>query len=70
MVGKDLKPCPFCGAGAYITTLLSGPFVSCFSCGGETRCYPTEIEAVAAWNTRAGTKAEPENIGKNHAENG
>lgn len=47
-----LKPCPFCGAAARIESLLSGPYVTCIACGGETRCYSTQDQAIATWNRR------------------
>ncbi len=60
----ELLACPFCGGRPLAKCLLSGPYISCLQCGGETLCYPTEAQAVAAWNTRiASVPPHPEVAG-------
>lgn len=55
----ELKPCPFCGEKAIITSWIDGFKVGCmqtFTCRGGTsssRYYETEEEAVEEWNRRA-----------------
>lgn len=60
----DLKPCPFCGSGGAELMLFcdpeegrdnSGPSrrIQCAVCHIEAPFYPTEKEAITAWNTRA-----------------
>ena len=56
----ELKPCPFCGGKAEIVNVNMGKFfdVSCkhLWCRGyaESVMYNTEVEAIEAWNHRAG----------------
>ena len=50
----ELKPCPFCGSRALITSnLLEEYYIVCTAC---TCCGPgpgSEQEAIEAWNRRA-----------------
>lgn len=64
----DLKPCPFCGGKARLIkkswTEFGGPYdftVHCDDCSAGIRCYfPTENEAIEAWNRRAGEEDKHE----------
>lgn len=52
---EDLKRCPFCGGRATIGTagkVTAYRYVSCIRCGGQTRLYNNEAEAIGAWNDR------------------
>lgn len=53
MMGKELKPCPFCGSYDVVVdeTYTSG-YVRCRSCGVEGSMRDSCSEAVAAWNSR------------------
>jgi hypothetical protein len=52
----DRKPtplsCPLCGGGADVHTSFSGCVVRCIRCAVTTPLYPTEADAVKAWNRR------------------
>lgn len=55
----ELLPCPFCGGKAFINTYDYEGFgktyyVFCTNCQVETFERNTEVEAVEAWNRRAG----------------
>lgn len=52
-VSGEMLACPFCGGPARIARLLSGPFVTCAVCGGETLCCTDEAKAIAVWNRRS-----------------
>lgn len=49
---NDLKPCPFCGGNAEMKTYTRF-WVVRDDCLTESATYPTEEEAIEAWNRRA-----------------
>jgi rubrerythrin len=51
---EELKPCPFCGGGQAVTSMLIGGKVDivCISCGHLSVGFDDEISAIAAWNRR------------------
>jgi|GEM_PF-6459442 hypothetical protein len=59
---KELKPCPFCGAGAVSYTSYGKYGVECFNekCIADNieTLYHTEEQAAAAWNTRTKEKEQ------------
>jgi Lar family restriction alleviation protein len=53
-VANELKSCPFCGSNH--VALRRPPhqnFVECLDCYASARDLPTDLQAIAAWNTRA-----------------
>lgn len=50
---SELEKCPFCGGAAFPNIELRKHWVECRECAAESGCYRTEVEAIAAWNTRA-----------------
>lgn len=62
MSDETLKPCPFCGC-AFPAVGYDGDAKTlgrkecitarCRQCGGETRKFSSQAEAITAWNTRA-----------------
>ena len=61
MTDEALKPCPFCGC-AFPAVGYDGDAKTlgrkecitarCRQCGGETRKFSSQAEAITAWNTR------------------
>jgi len=51
VVEKVLKPCPFCGGGAY-WDIMPEKWVVCKICGAETRLCQSKDEAIEVWNKR------------------
>lgn len=56
----ELKPCPFCGGmasvGGYVYEIGASEYTThdaeCNDCHATTFEYPTEEEAIEAWNRR------------------
>ena len=62
----ELKPCPFCGAEAYIAdTWDTTKYVQCTICGCKTLYLKSELEAAELWNRRTAPKTKP-NTKKKH----
>ena len=56
-----LKPCPFCGYEASMTSYYNDHFVQCQSCQASTRkYYATREEAIDAWNRRVARTMKPD----------
>lgn len=51
---NELKPCPFCRGKAKLQSYYKDHCVYCTKCNASTmKWFPTEIEAIEAWNRRA-----------------
>lgn len=59
---RELLPCPFCGAevskGRDMWTSGNGWYIECSACKARSGVAWDTGKVVAAWNTRAETKAE------------
>jgi len=55
-VDEELKPCPFGGERAIITTAAAGFVVHCDNddCGAFGGLFDVKANAIAAWNRRTG----------------
>ena len=53
---KGLKPCPFCGAEAYVWTWNYGSAIQCSKFNSNSHLIQvegkTKAEAIERWNTR------------------
>jgi Lar family restriction alleviation protein len=59
---NGLLPCPFCGGKAIVAEhdLLYTRFIAnCESCEAESSVFLKRVEAIAAWNRRAGKETNP-----------
>lgn len=62
----ELKPCPFCGGTAHLSSYVScdccgkayNGRVGCGACEAEVSHYDTDELAVAAWNRRPSPNSE------------
>lgn len=56
----ELKVCPFCGSNevscwmssSRFSTWKNSHYVKCYVCGAMTEAFPSEEEALDAWNRR------------------
>lgn len=63
MSGIKLKPCPRCGGDATIVVEDEYGrqryfYVECCKCGDMTWLYPSELNAIEAWNRWEGEQYE------------
>ncbi|KAA8387655.1 restriction alleviation protein, Lar family [Acetobacter sp. DmW_136] len=64
-MSEGLKACPFCGDAHRlvatvtdeVSALVLNNWVSCENCDAEGPLKKSRIEAITAWNTRAGEEA-------------
>lgn len=49
-----LKPCPFCGANAFMTHAMGEYWVTCDQCEAGTAMSVYEVAAAENWNHRTG----------------
>jgi len=62
----ELRPCPWCGGKAELITIPADHdapcppenFVACDQCRFSHTCWPTDDEAIKAWNTRTDNTAK------------
>lgn len=55
-----LKPCPSCASDQIrLKSALGESWARCEGCGLSTEMFPTGVQAMAGWNTRAAPTPEP-----------
>ena len=58
-MSETIKPCPFCGGKAWLTTNYSARikrhfvFCKCDLCGGQSKAYTSEEDPAETWNNAA-----------------
>lgn len=52
MMGKELKPCPFCGGEAKLMENAPEKFVRCLECEASVGLWGLAETAINEWNTR------------------
>jgi Lar family restriction alleviation protein len=52
MAEIEIKPCPFCGGEAKLTTCMDESWVSCKSCLASAPLVASKEGALKAWNDR------------------
>lgn len=65
-MNNNLKPCPFCGAEAYMWSWNYGTAIQCSKFNCDTHLIQvrgqTSAEAIERWNARVKPQAESEEI--------
>lgn len=63
-MSNELKSCPFCGDAHRLAAtdndpceLLLNNWVTCENCKSDGPVKETQLQAITAWNTRAGEKS-------------